>query len=105
MKDKFKKKGVFKEVSVMLEVVPIIITVVFSFVNKNVFGSTGDRSQMFYTCVQDCLAKNCSGKMKMFAVCVCFIELSFSNINFKITRFSTRFSVVFSLKTNAVDML
>nr|CAH0107193.1 unnamed protein product [Daphnia galeata] len=50
----------------MLEVVPIIITVVFSFVVKNVFGSTGDRSQMFYTCVQDCLAKNCSDSAQDF---------------------------------------
>lgn len=53
----------------MLEAVPLIITVIFSFVIKNVFGSTGDRSQMFYRCVQECLANNCSGKTKTFSVC------------------------------------
>ncbi|XP_032785363.2 post-GPI attachment to proteins factor 3 isoform X2 [Daphnia magna] len=37
------------------------ITVVFFFILKSVLASTGDRSQMFYSCLQDCLAQNCSG--------------------------------------------
>nr|SVE80146.1 EOG090X0702 [Daphnia magna] len=37
------------------------ITAVFFFILKSVLASTGDRSQMFYSCLQDCLAQNCSG--------------------------------------------
>lgn len=55
----------------MLEALPVIITVIFSFVVKNVFGSTGDRSQMFYSCVKDCVEKNCSGNITTIAVFVC----------------------------------
>lgn len=39
------------------------ITVVFFFILKSVLASTGDRSQMFYSCLQDCLAQNCSGSV------------------------------------------
>nr|SVE78888.1 EOG090X0702 [Daphnia lumholtzi] len=37
--------------------------VVFLCVPKSVLASTGDRSQMFYSCLQDCLAQNCSGSV------------------------------------------
>jgi hypothetical protein len=33
---------------------------------KNILASTGDRSQMFYTCLQNCLAENCSGITRLF---------------------------------------
>ncbi len=43
------------------QVVVTISSVLFSSLFKLVNGSTGDRSQMFYTCHQNCLAENCSG--------------------------------------------
>ncbi len=93
----------------MLEAVPVIITVIFSFVIKNVFGSTGDRSQMFYSCVKDCVEKNCSGNITTLLAVFCAVAPLLLSSNSQLlltnTRFSTRFSVVSPIKTNAVDML
>nr|SVE94265.1 EOG090X0702 [Simocephalus serrulatus] len=43
-----------------MEGVLAILAVLLVIVIENVAGSTGDRSQMFYNCLQSCLAENCS---------------------------------------------
>lgn len=55
-----------------MEGVLAILAVLLVIVIENVAGSTGDRSQMFYNCLQSCLAENCSGKFK-------FVILYFKN--------------------------
>ena len=46
--------------------VGMVLTLLFSVLIKCISGSTGDRSQMFYTCLQNCLAENCSGNSFSF---------------------------------------
>nr|SVE75152.1 EOG090X0702 [Daphnia dolichocephala] len=46
----------------MREVMAVIMLVFMAIINST-SGSTGDRSQMFYSCLQNCLTKNCSGSI------------------------------------------
>nr|SVE74210.1 EOG090X0702 [Daphnia barbata] len=47
----------------MMREVIAMIMLVFMAVFNSASGSTGDRSQMFYSCLQNCLTRNCSGSI------------------------------------------
>lgn len=77
-----------------MEGILAIFAVILVIVIENVAGSTGDRSQMFYSCLQNCLAENCTGIfiiitcLKLFIIGLIFISVTSSfppSSTFKVT--------------------
>lgn len=52
---------------VLSQITCVTVSLLLVLLSKQVMASTGDRSQMFYSCLQKCLTENCTGNVKLEA--------------------------------------